>query len=76
MPSFEIIELSSNGDWFSYIKQEMFRLPLMARRYQAWHWPLAFVIAGMGVLYFSLPGIKLKSDDLACFGWHCVAIKK
>lgn len=72
---FEINQLTSNGDWFSYMRQEMIRLPYMARIYGSWHWPIAYVFAAIGALYFSFPGAKRNSDDVACFGWHCVATK-
>lgn len=73
---FDIRELSPNGDWFSYLKQEMFRLPGMARRYGDWHWPLAYLVAGMGFVYLSLRSKSRTAADVACFGWHCVAIKR
>jgi SAM-dependent methyltransferase len=73
---FEIQELTPNGDWFSYTKQEMLRLPAMARRYGDWCWPLAYLVAGIGLIYFLLRGKSRRADDLACFGWHCVAIRK
>lgn len=73
---FKIQELSSNGDWFSYMRQEMLRLPSMARKYRSWYWPLAYIIGGLGAIYFTFPGVSQKSDDVACFGWHCVAIKR
>ncbi len=73
---FEIQELVPNGDWFSFIKQEILRLPSMARRYGDWCWPLAYLSAGIVLIYFSLRGKSKMADDLACFGWHCIAIKK
>ena len=73
---FDIEELSANGDWFSYVKQEMFRLPIMARKYGAWHWPLAYLVGALGALYLSLINGKNNSNELACFGWQCVAIKR
>jgi SAM-dependent methyltransferase len=74
--NFEIQELTPNGDWFSYAKQEMLRLPGMARRYGDWCWPLAYLVAGVGLIYFSLRGKpRVGAEDMACFGWHCVAIK-
>lgn len=73
---FEIQKLAANGDWFSYAKQEMLRLPNMARRYGDWCWPLAYLAAGVGLIYFSLRGAPQKAEDVACFGWHCVAVKK
>lgn len=72
---FDIEELSSNGDWFGYVKQEMFRLPIMARKYGAWHWPFAYIVGALGAFYLSLIHDKNKSNELACFGWQCVARK-
>ena len=74
---FEIEELVSNGDWFAYCQQELMRLGSTARRYGYWSWPLAYILSIFGALYFKLSGHGLrKADDLACFGWHCVAKKK
>lgn len=73
---FEIKVLSPNGDWFSYAKQEILRLPSMARRYGDWCWPLAYLVAGISLIYFSLRGKAKMAEDVACFGWHCVAVKK
>jgi SAM-dependent methyltransferase len=73
---FKIEELTSNGDWFDYARQELLRLPSAARRYGDWSWPFAYVFAGFGLLYFSIrPKKNNRANDLACFGWHCVAIK-
>lgn len=74
--NFEIHELKPNGDWFSYVKQEMLRLPAMARTYGDWCWPLAYLVAGIGFIYFSLRGKPRRAEDVACFGWHCVAVKQ
>jgi len=72
---FEILQLVPNGDWFDYLRQEMLRLPSAARTYGDWCWPLAYAIAALGLLYFTLRGKPQSASDLACFGWHCVAIK-
>ena len=71
---FSIEELTPNGDWFAYCYQELMRLGSTARRYRDWSWPLAYVLSIMGWLYFKVRGGK-EADDLACFGWHCVAVK-
>jgi SAM-dependent methyltransferase len=76
MRGLEIKEMSPNGDWFSYVKQELLRLPSMARRYGDWCWPLAYFVSGLGILYFGLRGKSNTAEDVACLGWHCVAIKK
>lgn len=75
MRNFEIQQLTANGDWFTYAKQEILRLPSMARRYGDWCWPLAYLVAGAGLFYFSLRGKSRQANDVACFGWHCIAVK-
>lgn len=72
---FRIVELTPNGDWFAYLEQELKRLGSMARRYGDWSWPLAYAPGVLGVLYFRLRAGR-KADDVACFGWHCVAVKE
>ena len=71
---FSIEELTPNGDWFAYCQQELMRLGSTARRYGDWSWPLAYMLGILGALYFKVRGGK-QADDLACFGWHCVALK-
>jgi SAM-dependent methyltransferase len=72
---FSIRQLVPNGDWFDYLRQELFRLPRTARAYGDWCWPLAYALAGLGLLYFALRGKRQSASDLACFGWHLIAIK-
>lgn len=72
---FEIVELVPNGDWFSYLRQELTRLGGMERRRGNWSWPLAYGFALFGLLYFKLRGDK-SAADVGCFGYHCRAIKK
>ena len=75
MRGFEIKELSANGDWHAFIEQEVTRLGGLERQHGNWTWPLAYVFVLFGKLYFKLRS-KLSSEDLACFGYHCVAEKK
>lgn len=72
---FNIEELSANGDWFACLEQELTRLGSMERLRGNWSWPLAYAFSLLGVLYFRLRGRKYDKD-LACFGWHCVAVKR
>lgn len=74
--SFDLHELTPNGDWFSFLRQEILRLPSMARRYGDWFWPLSYLVTGFAILYFMLRKESNRADDLACFGWHCVAVKR
>lgn len=74
--NFKLQYLAPNGDWFSVAKQEALRLPSMARRYGDWCWPLAYLASGLNVFYFMLRGSSGRAaDDVACFGWHCIAVK-
>lgn len=71
---FHIEKLIANGDWFAYTEQELMRLGSMERLRGNWCWPLAYAYSLLGVLYFKLRADK-RAEDLACFGWHCVAVK-
>ncbi|MGZ8271523.1 MAG: class I SAM-dependent methyltransferase [Methylophilus sp.] len=73
---FSIYELTSNGDWFDYLKQELVRLPAMTKKYGNWHWPLSIVLSVFSIVYLSIIKNTRGSSELACFGWQCVAIKK
>jgi len=72
---FDIVEMTPNGDWFTYVKQEILRLGVMERKNRNWSWPLAYAYVLLGILYFKIRG-KKRAEDLACFGWHCVAMKQ
>lgn len=75
MRGFRIEELTPNGDWFAYVEQEIMRLGSNARRYGDWKWSLGYALGVLSLLYFKFRGGK-TADDLACFGWHCVAVKQ
>lgn len=70
-----IIELSPNGDWFALLRQELSRLGGLERQRGSWTWPLAYVYAALGLVYFGLRPDR-EAADIACFGWHCVAVKE
>lgn len=72
--NFEIRELSANGDWFSLLRQEITRLGGLERQRGGWSWPIAYAYSVMGLLYFKIRS-KKSAEDLACFGWNCVAVK-
>lgn len=74
--NFDITELTANGDWFSYLKQEILRFPKMAKKYCDWCWPFAYVIAGIALAYFFVRGKSKSADDVACLGWNCIATKR
>ena len=72
---FKIKELTPNGDWFAYTEQEITRLGGLERQRGNWSWPFAYAYSLLGVLYFKLRG-KMRAENLACFGWHCLAVKQ
>lgn len=71
---FEIKELTPNGDWYALLWQEITRLGGLERQRGNWAWPPAYAYALLGMLYFKIRSNQ-RAEDLACFGWHCVAIK-
>jgi SAM-dependent methyltransferase len=71
----EIVELTANGDWFSCCEQELMRLGGTARQRGDWAWPAAYVLGMLGALYFKVRGGR-SAEDMACFGWHCTAVRK
>jgi SAM-dependent methyltransferase len=72
---FDIIELNANGDWFSYCQQELNRLGSMARQRGDYLWPFAYALGLLGSVYFKLRGGE-EANDLACFSWQCIAVKR
>lgn len=72
---FDIIELTPNGDWFALLRQEIARLGSQERLRGNWAWPLAYAYALLGLLYFRIRADRTAAD-LACFGWHCLAVKR
>lgn len=71
---FRIELLEPNGDWYALLRQEITRLGGLERERGNWIWPLAYAYALLGLVFFRLRSNK-QAVDLACFGWHCVAVK-
>lgn len=71
---FQIQSLIANGDWYALLEQEITRLGGLERQRGSWSWPLAYAYALLGLLYFRLRS-PISAEDLACFGWQCVAAK-
>lgn len=72
---FRIETLTANVCWFTLLRQEITRLGGLERQRGNWAWPFAYVYAILGMMYFSLRA-KKQAEDLACFGWQCVAVKE
>lgn len=69
-----ITELTANGDWYALLRQELSRLGGMERQRGNWAWPLAYGYALLGMAYFKLRKMQ-TAEDLACFGYQCIAKK-
>jgi ubiquinone/menaquinone biosynthesis C-methylase UbiE len=76
---FEMIDIQANGDWYSFIAQEIRRLPKIGKKY-------GYTFIAWVALIVSLPllsciyMLKLSqnnkdSSELLCFGWHIRAKK-
>ncbi len=62
-------------EWYALLLQEITRLDGLKRLRGNWAWPLAYFYALLRLAYFKLRGHQ-RAEDLACFGWQCVAVKK
>lgn len=72
--NFEIQELTPNGDWYALLRQEITRLGGLERKNGNWCWPIAYAYALAGLFYFQIRS-QYNAEDLACFGYHCLATK-
>ncbi len=71
---FCIETLIANGDWYAMLRQVIIRLGGLERQRGNWSWPIAYAYGLLGLLYYKLRSNK-RAEDLACFGWQCVAMK-
>ncbi len=74
-PGFRIQTLVANGDYYSLLRQEITRLGGLERQRGNWAWPFECGYALLGLAFFKLRTNK-RAEDLACFGWQCLAVKK
>lgn len=71
----QITKLTANGDWFAYFYQELYRLGAVERQNGSCTWPLAYAFFLLGAIYFKIRP-KYKAEELACFGYNCIAEKE
>lgn len=74
---FEIIETVANGNYFSYLAQEIRRIPDCAARYTTCKlsWYIKLVIRIMLWFLRTLEKRDSKSSELLCYGYHVFARK-
>ena len=75
---FEIIEITSNGDYFEYLAQELLRLPQIADKYSRMTMGKLCRLCVAHILrYLSKCSTSdQNSDELLCFGYHVRAIRQ
>jgi len=67
--------LVANGDWHALLGQENSQLSSLERQRGNWTCPQACAYALLGLGYSKLR-VNRSADHLACFGWHCLALKQ
>lgn len=76
---FKIIEEKTNGNYFSYIAQELRRLPSVSVRYSRINRLSSFFLAALAFPQLFILSFLAKhnkgSDELLCFGYHILAQK-
>ncbi len=73
-----IIELHENGNYFEYLAQELRRLRSVGKKYADFHFSFwhKLVIASTLNMINSLSIRNNRSEELLCFGYHLLAVKK
>jgi SAM-dependent methyltransferase len=75
---FSITEMTSNGNYFEYLAQEISRLPSIARRYSK-RKPFIFESLSISIIKRMLLRFSdsdKNSSEILCFGYHVVARKR
>jgi len=75
---FRTIELSTNGNYFDYVLQELIRTPLMFRKYSLlsiFSYLLYILILPLVLILFILSKFTKGSEKQMCFGYHVLAEK-
>lgn len=74
---FSIVEMTPNGDWFSYIAQELWRIKAVGRRYSnpALGWLGVAASTPLIAILSALSRLDRGSSELLCYGWHVIAEK-
>jgi SAM-dependent methyltransferase len=75
---FDVIELTSNGNYFEYLAQEVRRLPIVARRYTSPHriWKGRLTRALLLHHLNKLSRTDTGSSELLCYGMHVRARRR
>jgi len=72
--NFTIQEITPNGNWFTLLQQELCRLGSSEKMERRPFWPFACLFANL-VIWYLQARKQSPSNELACFGYHCIAKK-
>ena len=75
--NFEILKIETNGNYFEYIAQELRRIPEVSKKYAGKN--LIFSRLFIKLILIVLGSLSRKdngSDELLCYGYHILAIKR
>ncbi len=75
---FDVKEIVSYGDYYAYLQQEIYRLPSIASKYnqRVFKWNVNRAIQVLGKELEKLYCQKNESDELLCFGYMVLAVKR
>jgi ubiquinone/menaquinone biosynthesis C-methylase UbiE len=72
---FEIETVERNGNYFSFVWQEVLRIPQMCNKYVKKNDVVTTVLAALLAARLKKYKSKNGSEELACFGYHIIAVK-
>ncbi len=74
---FEIVKVTPNGNWFSYLAQEIRRIPFVANQYASKKVSLftKLIIVILLLILGRIEKNDTNSSEFLCFGYHCLARK-
>jgi len=74
---FKLYEVSSNGNFFEFVAQEVHRIPLMADKYSSKNISRLerYAINKVLKMLERFSNNNTTSDEVLCFGYHVVAVK-
>ena len=76
---FEIMEYSTNGNYFDFICQELLRIPLVIKKYSRifyFGYLLYLIIIPLVIILLIVSKLSKKSEQQLCFGYHLLAKNK
>jgi SAM-dependent methyltransferase len=77
---FDLVSIEPNGNFFSFVVQELVRAPVMAEQYvgggPVGRFALALSLLPAAAVLRALVGTGHRSHEVLCFGYHVIAIRR